>query len=78
MAINDCSLVIDEIYEFSAPKFFDFINGESEADVRLAEMWFETALSYAPSPFMPRTKTGRSESIQVSLCDFTKAEDLTN
>ncbi|RZC65330.1 hypothetical protein C5167_009021 [Papaver somniferum] len=77
MAINDCSLVIDEIYEFSAPKFFDFNNGESEADVRLAEMWFETALSYAPSPFMPRIKTGRSESIQVSLCDFSNAEDLT-
>ena len=41
--------VIDEIYEFSAPKFFDFINGESDQEKRNAELWFETALSHAPS-----------------------------
>lgn len=41
--------MIDEIYEFSAPRFFDFIKGESEEETREAELWFETALSYAPS-----------------------------
>ena len=41
--------MIDETYEFLAPRFFDFINGETEEDARRAELWFDTALSYAPS-----------------------------
>lgn len=41
--------IIDESYEFSAPHFFDFVKGESEEDMHKAELWFETALSYAPS-----------------------------
>jgi len=41
--------IIDEIYEFCAPRFFDFLKGESDDDVRRAELWFHTALSYAPS-----------------------------
>lgn len=42
-------LQVDEIYEFRAPRFFDFSNEESEEDVRKAELWFETSLSYDPS-----------------------------
>ncbi|RZS05572.1 hypothetical protein BHM03_00036125, partial [Ensete ventricosum] len=42
-------LMMDEAYEFSAPRFFDFINGETEEDIKRAELWFETSLSYAPS-----------------------------
>uniref|UniRef100_A0A5B7AV34 Protein TPX2 n=1 Tax=Davidia involucrata TaxID=16924 RepID=A0A5B7AV34_DAVIN len=77
MAVVDDSnvFIIDETYEFSAPRFFDFINGESEEDMRKAELWFDTALSCAPSPFMPRIKTGRSVQLE-SLCDFTEAEQL--
>jgi hypothetical protein len=45
---------IDEAYEFSAPRFFDFINEETEDAVRAAESWFEAARSHAPS----RTYTG--------------------
>lgn len=41
--------MIDETYEFSAPRFFDFTRAESEEDMRRAELWFDTALSYAPS-----------------------------
>ena len=41
--------MIDELFEFSAPRFFDFMKGESEEETRKAELWFETALSYAPS-----------------------------
>lgn len=41
--------MIDEAYEFSAPRFFDFINGETEEDERKAELWFDSALSYGPS-----------------------------
>lgn len=40
---------IDEAYEFSAPKFYNFMVGETEAEVREAEMWFESKCSYAPS-----------------------------
>ncbi|KAI3439860.1 uncharacterized protein J3R85_004271 [Psidium guajava] len=64
---------IDETYEFSAPRFFDFISGETEEDQRRAELWFESALSYGPSPFMTRIKTGRSIKVEA-LCDFGEAE----
>ncbi|KAF8411132.1 hypothetical protein HHK36_003671 [Tetracentron sinense] len=74
MAVDDGNATIDETYEFSAPRFFDFINGESEADMHRAEHWFENSLSYAPSPFMPKIK-GRSVQIE-SLCDFGQVELL--
>ncbi|XP_061355574.1 protein TPX2 [Gastrolobium bilobum] len=67
--------VIDEMYEFSAPRFFDFVKGESDDDARRAELWFDTALSYAPSPFMPKIKTGRSITVD-SLCDFSEADTM--
>ncbi|KAJ8484284.1 hypothetical protein OPV22_016769 [Ensete ventricosum] len=66
-------LMMDEAYEFSAPRFFDFINGETEEDIKRAELWFETSLSYAPSPFVPRIREGRSTQID-SLCDFGNVE----
>ncbi|KAK3033299.1 hypothetical protein RJ639_033767 [Escallonia herrerae] len=77
MAVVDDSsgLMIDEPYEFSAPRFFDFIEGETEEERRKAELWFDTALSYAPSPFMQRIKTGRSVKLE-SLCDFSEGEQL--
>jgi hypothetical protein len=43
------TMMIDEAYEFSAPRFYDFVKGESEEDVRKAELWFDSALAYAPS-----------------------------
>ncbi|MED6113220.1 hypothetical protein PIB30_068815 [Stylosanthes scabra] len=67
--------MIDEIYEFSAPRFFDFINGETEEEVRRAQLWFDTALSYAPSPFMPKIKAGRSITVDT-LCDFSEADKI--
>ncbi|XP_077253897.1 targeting protein for XKLP2 isoform X2 [Tasmannia lanceolata] len=66
---------IDETYEFSAPRFFDFINDETEEEKRMAELWFETALSYAPSPFMQKIKAGRSVKLD-SLCDFGDSEQI--
>lgn len=42
-------MMIDEAYEFSAPRFYDFIKGETEEEVRKAELWFDSALTYAPS-----------------------------
>ncbi|KAK4795485.1 hypothetical protein SAY86_027811 [Trapa natans] len=66
--------LIDENYEFAAPRFFDFINGETEEDMRRAELWFESSLSYGPSPSMPRIKTERSIKVEA-LCDFNDAEN---
>ncbi|XP_019449032.1 PREDICTED: protein TPX2-like isoform X2 [Lupinus angustifolius] len=71
---NGCITMIDDTYEFSAPRFFDFINGESDEDKSKAELWFDTALFYAPSPFMPKIKTSRSITVD-SLCDFSEAEE---
>ncbi|XP_027348192.1 protein TPX2 [Abrus precatorius] len=67
--------VIDESYEFSAPRFFDFNKGESNEETLKAELWFDTALSYAPSPFMPKIKTARSITVD-SLCDFSEADKM--
>ncbi|KAL9457807.1 hypothetical protein AB3S75_006789 [Citrus x aurantiifolia] len=66
--------MIDEAYEFSAPRFFDFTKEESEEEMQKAELWFESALSYAPSPFMPRIKAERSFKVE-SLCNFSEAAD---
>ncbi|KAK2434701.1 hypothetical protein P8452_31770 [Trifolium repens] len=66
--------IIDETYEFSAPRFFDFTKGESDDEIRRAELWFHTALSYAPSPFMPKIKAGRSITVDT-LCDFSEADN---
>ncbi|XP_054813018.1 protein TPX2 isoform X1 [Prosopis cineraria] len=73
--ITGAITMIDETYEFSAPRFFDFTKSESEEDTSRAELWFETALSYAPSPFMPKIKTGRSITVE-SLCDFSEANKM--
>ncbi|KMT02410.1 hypothetical protein BVRB_9g205210 isoform B [Beta vulgaris subsp. vulgaris] len=67
------AIVIDETYEFCAPRFYDFINGESDNDIRNAELWFDTALSHAPSPFMLRIKAARSVQLS-SQCDFGDAQ----
>ncbi|WOL15169.1 protein TPX2-like isoform X5 [Canna indica] len=66
-------LQIDEMYEFSAPRFYDFINEETQEEIERAELWFETSLSYAPSPFMPKIRERRSVQIE-SLCDFGNAD----
>lgn len=46
---SSMTMMIDEIYEFSAPRFFDFIKDESDEDKNKAELWFDSALTYAPS-----------------------------
>ncbi|KAJ6908716.1 hypothetical protein NC651_018944 [Populus alba x Populus x berolinensis] len=68
-------MLVDEMYEFSAPKFYDFVKGESDEDSRNAELWFDVTAAYAPSPFMPRIKTGRSFKVET-LCDFSQEDQL--
>ncbi|KAL9244496.1 hypothetical protein vseg_018267 [Gypsophila vaccaria] len=69
-------VVIDETYEFSAPRYYDFVSGETEDDARLAERWFDTALSCAPSPSMMKIKAGRSVRLSIQ-CDFGDAQKIT-
>ncbi|KAL9666836.1 hypothetical protein QQ045_001179 [Rhodiola kirilowii] len=66
------TMITDEMYEFSAPRFFDFIAGESDEAMRRAELWFESALSYAPSPCMPKIKVGRDVVVEP-MSDFGEA-----
>ncbi|RWR89313.1 protein TPX2 isoform X1 [Cinnamomum micranthum f. kanehirae] len=47
-------LEIDLEYEFDASRFFDFTRPESLAAAQAAELWFETAASYPPSPFIAK------------------------
>lgn len=43
------TMMIDDIYEFSAPRFFDFVKGETDDECREAEVWFDSDRAYAPS-----------------------------
>ncbi|GKU95418.1 hypothetical protein SLEP1_g8782 [Rubroshorea leprosula] len=49
---------IDLDYEFDAARFFDFTREESFAEARAAELWFESAPSYPPSPFVKKLVLG--------------------
>ncbi|KAJ4802381.1 TPX2 (targeting protein for Xklp2) protein family [Rhynchospora pubera] len=66
------SVQIDETYEFSAPRFFDFTKEETQDEIRRAEIWFEMSHSHAPSPFMPKIKE-RAVKIET-LCNFDEVE----
>ncbi|KAF8379340.1 hypothetical protein HHK36_028774 [Tetracentron sinense] len=46
------ALEIDLDYEFDASQYFDFRRKESPLESREAELWFESAGSYPPSPFI--------------------------
>ncbi|XP_068635908.1 protein TPX2-like [Aristolochia californica] len=45
-------LETDFDYEFDAPRYFDFLLGETFEEVQEAELWFQTAGSYPPSPYV--------------------------
>ncbi|KAK3012175.1 hypothetical protein RJ639_010474 [Escallonia herrerae] len=51
---------IDLDYEFEAARYFDFSREESSAEAREAEVWFETAVSYPPSPFVKKLLLGEN------------------
>ncbi|MQM11063.1 hypothetical protein Taro_043966, partial [Colocasia esculenta] len=52
------SLELDLDYEFDASRYFDFSRPESPLAARAAELWFESAGSYPPSPFIARIDMG--------------------
>ncbi|XP_010448816.1 PREDICTED: protein TPX2-like isoform X2 [Camelina sativa] len=45
---------IDLEYEFDAARWYDFTRDELPAESQLAEFWFHSAPSYAPSPFVTK------------------------
>ncbi|KAL0393422.1 UNVERIFIED_CONTAM: hypothetical protein Slati_4308400 [Sesamum latifolium] len=51
---NFTAYEIDLDYEFDASRFFDFSRAESPMEARQAELWFDSAGSYPPSPFVAR------------------------
>ncbi|KAK9004607.1 hypothetical protein V6N11_042070 [Hibiscus sabdariffa] len=73
---STATAAIDELYEFSAPCFFDFMKGESEEETHNAELWFQTALSYAPSPFMARIKAASRSFNVEGLCNFSEDDRI--
>lgn len=59
------SFVIDQAYEFSAPRFYDFVDEETEEETQKAEHWFHISRSYAPS------RMSFSSSSSVTLFGFS-------
>ncbi|ESW30421.1 hypothetical protein PHAVU_002G152300 [Phaseolus vulgaris] len=53
---------IDLDYEFDAVRFFDFSQQETPAQARQAQLWFQSAVSYPPSPFVAKLVVGEDES----------------
>ncbi|GLJ36263.1 hypothetical protein SUGI_0728000 [Cryptomeria japonica] len=51
---------IDLKCEFSAPKYFDFIKGETEEECQQSEAWFETAPTDPPSPIYTVKNRGKT------------------
>ncbi|KAG4386339.1 hypothetical protein GLYMA_11G028100v4 [Glycine max] len=59
---------IDLDYEFDAVRFFDFGAQETPAQARQAELWFHSAGSYPPSPFVAKLVAREDD---VSECATT-------
>ncbi|BBN69431.1 Cell cycle regulated microtubule associated protein, partial [Prunus dulcis] len=60
---------VDIDYEFDAARCFNFTRQETPAEARRAELWFESAKSYPPSPFVTRLVLGADilrENVNVS------------
>ncbi|KAM0945447.1 hypothetical protein DsansV1_C10g0102791 [Dioscorea sansibarensis] len=70
---------VDLDYEFDAARFFDFCRAESDVEFREAELWFESAGSYPPSPFIVTMKTWNDVAVENvnSLLKY-KGEEKSN
>ncbi|XP_047168205.1 protein TPX2-like isoform X1 [Vigna umbellata] len=53
---------IDLDYEFDAVRFFDFSVQETPDQARQAQLWFQSAVSYPPSPFVVKLVVREDES----------------
>ncbi|XP_021298409.1 protein TPX2-like [Herrania umbratica] len=66
---------VDLEYEFDAARFFDFTREESPAEAREAELWFESAPSYPPSPFVAKLVL-RDESLLENVSTSPKCKEV--
>ncbi|XP_052728063.1 protein TPX2 isoform X2 [Vigna angularis] len=66
---------IDLDYEFDAARFFDFTRPETPAEALQAELWFQTAASYPPLPFVRRLVV-REDLFLDDVSDSPKSEGL--
>ncbi|CAH8353561.1 unnamed protein product [Eruca vesicaria subsp. sativa] len=67
---------IDLEYEFDAARWCDFTKEESLVESRVAELWFETAQSYPPSPFAIKLLMMREEVSDEKTKPLWKSEDV--
>ncbi|WZY69252.1 hypothetical protein YC2023_001492 [Brassica napus] len=72
---------IDTEYEFDAAQWYDFARMELRAESEAAELWFHSAPSYAPSPFVttlllreevPRDITDEDEEVTTDVCGMDR------
>ncbi|KAG2239717.1 hypothetical protein Bca52824_091414 [Brassica carinata] len=61
-------------YEFDASRWYDFTRAESPAESQAAELWFHSAPSYAPSPFVTKLLLGEEISGDMTEAS-TKPEE---
>ncbi|KAF8104423.1 hypothetical protein N665_0172s0054 [Sinapis alba] len=66
--------MIDETYEFTAPRWYDLENEETKRDEQRSELWFESATSHASSPSIPSIKARSSCKVE-SMCNFSQVEE---
>ncbi|XVF10726.1 hypothetical protein REPUB_Repub07fG0207400 [Reevesia pubescens] len=66
---------IDLDYEFDAARFFDFTREESPAEAREAELWFDSAPSCPPSPFVTKLVLGE-ESLLETVTTSPKCKEV--
>nr|VDC74855.1 unnamed protein product [Brassica rapa] len=72
---------IDMEYEFDAARWYDFARMELRAESEAAELWFHSAPSYAPSPFVTtlllreevsRDITDEDEDVTADVCGMDR------
>ncbi|CAF2070793.1 unnamed protein product [Brassica napus] len=72
---------IDMEYEFDAARWYDFTRMELPAESEAAELWFHSAPSYAPSPFVTtlllieevsHDKTEEDEKVTADVCGIDR------
>ncbi|XP_058764193.1 protein TPX2-like [Vicia villosa] len=66
---------IDLDYEFDAARFFDFNRPETPVEAHQAELWFQNAPNYPPSPFVAKLAV-REEFDLVDVNDSTKSRNV--
>ncbi|XP_050375557.1 protein TPX2 [Argentina anserina] len=68
---------VDIDYEFDAARFFNFSREETPVEARRAELWFESAKSYPPSPVVTKLMLG-GDILLGNVNTSPKSKDVEN